>query len=154
MANVSDEQARRKPAPDRWSIAEVLEHLSHSEEHCYRARLERMLTMDNPEIEVYDTGGFNATGVYANPDPEESFAHWEERREDNLEFLRKLEPSALARIGSHARWGEITIEDLLNEWACHDLGHVRQIAELVRVVVYYPAMGPFQGAYPGLRISS
>ena len=38
MSEISDEDARWKPAPDRFSIAEVLAHLSHSECHCYRAR--------------------------------------------------------------------------------------------------------------------
>jgi hypothetical protein len=36
---------------------------------------------------------------------------------------------------------------MLNEWAFHDLGHVRQIAELARAVKYYPSMGPFQPQY-------
>ena len=37
MSETSDEDARWKSAPDRFSIAEVLAHLSHSEGHCYRA---------------------------------------------------------------------------------------------------------------------
>src|ERR1700712_4534787 len=36
MASVTDEIALTKPAPDRWSIAEVLEHLSHVEGHMFR----------------------------------------------------------------------------------------------------------------------
>jgi hypothetical protein len=31
IAGLSDEDARWKPAPDRFSVAEVLAHLSHSE---------------------------------------------------------------------------------------------------------------------------
>jgi len=43
MSEISDEDARWKPAPDRFSIAEVLAHLSHSEGHCYRARVDRFM---------------------------------------------------------------------------------------------------------------
>jgi hypothetical protein len=43
MRGISDDDARWKPAPDRFSIAEVLAHLSHSEGHCYRMRVDRFL---------------------------------------------------------------------------------------------------------------
>ncbi|HYP13686.1 MAG TPA: DinB family protein, partial [Bryobacteraceae bacterium] len=54
MSGMSDEDARWKPAPDRFSIAEVLAHLSHSEGHCYRARLDRFLAEEMPEFEPDD----------------------------------------------------------------------------------------------------
>jgi hypothetical protein len=41
MSEISEEDARWKPAGDHFSIAEVLSHPSHSEGHCYRARLDR-----------------------------------------------------------------------------------------------------------------
>ena len=43
MSEISKEDARWKPAPDRFSIAEVLAHLSHGEGHCYRPRVDRFL---------------------------------------------------------------------------------------------------------------
>ncbi len=49
MSEVSDEDARWKPAPDRFSIAEVLAHLSHSEGHCYRMRVDRFLGEEREE---------------------------------------------------------------------------------------------------------
>ena len=52
MTEVSDDDARWKPAPDRFSSAEVLAHLSHSEGHCYRARVDRFLTEAMPEFEA------------------------------------------------------------------------------------------------------
>ena len=33
MRELTEEDARWKPAPDRFSVAEVLAHLSHSEGH-------------------------------------------------------------------------------------------------------------------------
>jgi hypothetical protein len=54
MAEISEDDARWKPADDRFSIAEVLSHLSHSEGHCYRARVDRFLAEDYPEFEPDD----------------------------------------------------------------------------------------------------
>lgn len=147
LNGISDKQAYWKPAPGRWSIAEMLEHLSHVEAHCFRIRFDEILAADNPEIEPYDQNAFYAQGAYSDRDAEESLAHWEEQREDNLELLRGLEPVVLVRMGRHILRGEFTLENLLNEWAFHDLGHVKQLTELVRAQLYYPAIGPFQVEY-------
>jgi hypothetical protein len=147
LTGVSDEQAYWKPTPDRFSIAELLEHLSHVEAHCFRIRFDEALAADDPEVEPYDQNAFYAQGTYSNRDAEESLAHWEEQREDNLEFLRGLDPKALSRTARHTVLGSFTLENLLNEWALHDLGHVRQLAELVRAQLYYPQIGPFQVEY-------
>ena len=48
MTELTDEDARWKPAPDRFSVAEVLAHLSHSEGHCYRMRLDRFMREHDP----------------------------------------------------------------------------------------------------------
>jgi hypothetical protein len=147
LAGVSDEQAYWKPAPGRYSIAELLEHLSHIEAHCFRQRFDEILAGDNPEFEPYDQNAFYAEGTYSGRDAEESLAHWEEQREDNLEFLRGLDPIVLSRAGRHTVLGAFTLSNLLHEWALHDLGHVRQLAELVRAQVHYPKIGPFQADY-------
>ena len=88
-----------------------------------------------------------ASGSYSGRDAEESFDHWEEQREDNVAFLDSLPAKAARRTGAHAVFGTITLGQLLNEWAFHDLGHIRQIAEIVRTLRYYPDMGPFQKIY-------
>src|SRR5262252_2031524 len=88
MSELTDEDARWKPAPDRFSVAEVLAHLSHSEGHCYRLRLDRFMNEDRPELEP-DDAQFHLN-LYRNADPEESFAHFEEQRDNNIEFLRTL----------------------------------------------------------------
>jgi hypothetical protein len=54
MAELAEEDARWKPAEDRFSVAEVLAHLSHSEGDCYRLRLDRFLSEERPEFEPDD----------------------------------------------------------------------------------------------------
>jgi hypothetical protein len=147
MGGLSDEDARWKPAPDRWSVAEILEHLSHIEGHYFRTALDRMVAGGDAEIEPYDQDAHAVAGAYSNREAEESFAHWEEQREDNVDFLRELDAGVLARTARHPALGMVTAGDLLNEWALHDLGHVRQITELVRARMYYPKLGPFQVQY-------
>src|SRR5689334_13723216 len=73
MCEVADEDARWKPAPDRFSIAEVLAHLSHSEGHCYRLRLDRFMNEDHPAFESDDAQMHLA--LYRDADPEDAFDH-------------------------------------------------------------------------------
>ena len=42
---------------------------------------------------------------------------------------------------------EITLSQMLHEWALHDLGHIRQIAELVRARKYLAGAGPLGEDY-------
>ncbi len=147
LDGITAEQAQWKPAPDRFSLAEVLEHLSHAESRAFRSRVEKMADEENPIIEEYDQNAYAASGQYSGRDAEDSFDHWEEQREDNVEYLRSLPETAGARTGAHRNLGSITLGELMNEWAFHDLGHIRQVAELVRAIVFYPNMGPFRGEY-------
>jgi hypothetical protein len=147
MEGLSEEDTVWKAALNRFSIAETLEHLSHVEGHCFRSRVERMVEAENPPIEEYDQDAFFAAGQYSGRSAEDSFDHFEEQRELNLEYLSGLPSSAAERIGTHASLGVITVSHLMNEWAFHDLGHIRQIAEIVRALKYYPGMGPIQSQY-------
>lgn len=139
MSGISEEDARWKPAPDRFSIAEVLAHLSHSEGHCYRARVDRFLAEEMPEFEPDDAQMH--LDLYKDGDPEEDLGHFEDQREANIELLRGLPADAGSRKAKHRTAGEITLSQMLHEWALHDLGHVRQIAELVRARKYLAGAG-------------
>lgn len=145
MCELNEEDARWKPAPDRFSIAEVLAHLSHSEGHCYRMRLDRFMAEERPEFEPDDAQMY--LDLYRNADPEDAFDHFEDQRETNVEFLRSLPVEAASRVAFHKEAGEITLSQMLHEWALHDLGHVRQVAELVRARKYLAGAGPLGKGY-------
>lgn len=141
MANVSDFDAVNRPYPSRWSIAEVLEHLAHIEGGMFRLRADLIVNEDNPTVEPYDQNDFDAEGAYSGRDPEDSFAHFEEQREANIEFLLDLDPSAAQRTAQHPVAGTFSLEDMLNYWVAHDLSHIRQVAELVRTTTFLPNIG-------------
>ena len=145
MREISDDDARWKPAPDRFSIAEVLAHLSHSEGHCYRMRVDRFLDEDLPLFEADDAHMY--LELYRDADPEDSFDHFEEQRENTIEFLHSLPPGSGERKANHVEVGEITLSQMLHEWALHDIGHIRQIAELVRARKYLAGAGPLGESY-------
>ena len=145
MSEVSEEDARWKPAEDRFSIAEVLSHLAHSEGHCYRSRVDRFLGDETPEFEPDDAQMF--LEVYKSADAEKDLGRLAEQRAANVELLRGLPAEAGNRKAMHRAAGEITLSQMLHEWALHDLGHIRQIAELVRARKYLAGAGPLGEEY-------
>jgi hypothetical protein len=59
-----------------------------------------------------------------------------------------LPGSAGRRVAYHKGAAtEITLENMLHEWAMHDLGHIRQVAELVRARKHWEGAGPLGADY-------
>ena len=145
MVELTDEDVRWKPGPDRFSVGEVLVHLSHSEGHCYRARLDRFLSETDPVFESDQAS--DHLDLYARTDPEDAFDQFEEQREANLELLRGMKASDGARTARHHKVGPMTLAQMLHEWSLHDLGHIRQVAEIVRARKYLAGAGPLASFY-------
>jgi hypothetical protein len=129
-----------KPAADRWSIAEVLEHMLVIEK-LYEQRARRIVLEDFPSITKYEE----------LPEAErqkKSLRRYLEEfvplRRTFVYYLHSVPAHAAARTGRHAELGTINLSQMLHELANHDLGHLRQIAELYRAHAFYPHAGPFQ----------
>ncbi len=145
MCELSIEDTQWKPAPDRFSVAEVLAHLSHSEGHCYRLRVDRFMTEGLPKLEPDDAQMF--LDLYRGRNAENEFARFEQQRAANIRYLRGLPAAAGDRRALHGEVGEITLAQMLHEWALHDVGHIRQIAELIRARRYLAGAGPLGRSY-------
>jgi hypothetical protein len=140
LRDVSADVLDWKPAAERWSIAEVLAHLLMIEQ-LYGERAKRIVVDQNPTLVKF-----------AAPDeselPKKTARQYLEEfvalRRAHYFFWHGIPSSASARTGIHPEMGPITLLQLLNELANHDLGHLRQIAELYRAKAFYPHAGPFQ----------
>jgi len=147
LLSAGEEEFLWKPAADRWSIREVLAHLADTELHVFRGRVEKMMKESNPALASHDQNEAYARGEYSKGSGRENLKIFCHGRDRSLSILRYLAPESLGRTGRHEKLGIITIGNLMNEWAFHDLGHIRQIAELFRSKVFYPNAGPFQRFY-------
>jgi DinB superfamily len=147
LGDLTEEEGRWKPSPARWSITEVLGHLAHVESRGFRGRVERIGREDNPLLESYEPAGFAAAGVYAARGLPDALAEFERERSISVALLRSLPLEVLGRPGVHEKLGPLVAANVLNEWPFHDLGHIRQVAELVRSIRFYPNLGPWQKFY-------
>jgi len=140
LRDVPESMLAWKPAPDRWSIIEVLGHLVMIE-RLYEQRARRIVLEDSPSLPKYvppDEG---------EPQKRSAQQHMEEfvpLRRAFVFYLHSVPSSAAGRTGRHPELGAITLSQMLHELANHDLGHFRQIAELYRAHSFHPYAGPFQ----------
>jgi hypothetical protein len=140
LAEVSEDTLAWKPAADRWSIAEVLAHLLEIE-RVYSKRAERLLGEDSPVLESYDPASEPAGDGKRGDDYLVGFA---DARSGTVALLSMMPPTAGQRTAQHPELGTITFSQMVHNWASHDLGHLRQIAELYRAREFHPFAGPFQ----------
>ena len=108
MSELTGEDARWKPASERFSVAAVLAHLSHSESHCYRMRLDRFMAETRPQFEPDDAQMY--LELYRGADPEEAFNQFEDQRKTNLEFLRALPTGAGERVAVRRDYARPDVE--------------------------------------------
>lgn len=147
-AGLDEGDARWKPGPERWCVIEVVAHLTDIEGRGFRGRAEAMMAEDAPLLPAIDPVRLAREGRYLERALAPTLAAFRDERAQSLAFLRGLEPSDLMRRGIHGELGPITLSHLLHEWPLHDLGHVRQVAELVRARRFHPHVGPWQPQYP------
>ena len=146
ISSLSLREMKTRPAPGKWSVQEVLAHLDDIEEVGMRARVAAMVEQTRPLLPSIDQEARARSMRYNRRDPRRSLASFTRQRRANLAWLRKLPPAHLKRKGLHVTVGEISAEDLIHEWAFHDLGHLKQILEIKRYALF-PRMGNMRAFY-------
>jgi len=147
VENVSDEQARWKPAPDSWSVLEVICHLLDEERCDFRPRLDHTLHQPGDPWPKIDPQGWVAERKYNERDLQESLQAWLAAREESLSWLKAFS-SPDWTVAHEAPFGEITAGDVFASWAAHDLLHARQLVELAWAYLQ-TQVEPYRTLYAG-----
>ncbi len=122
-------QLRWRPAPGKWSITEILAHLSDTElVAAYRYRM--IICQSGTPIQAYDQDRWAAGCHYAKKEVKESLEEFAVVRAKNLRLLRSISRQAWERYGLHAERGKETVRRLTEMMAGHDLNHLGQMERL------------------------
>jgi DinB family protein len=128
-----------RPAEGAWSPREVLAHLLHAETATMGPRVRRAAEHDHLEPAP-------APPTPPPGDARQMSNDWADARHANLQWLRQLTPQQRAHVVKHPRYGDVTVDTYIAEWAYHDLDHLRQILAVLAADLY-PHIGPFQSLY-------
>jgi DinB family protein len=121
---------RKRPAPDKWSVSEILAHLADGEiVGAFRLRL--ILGAPGSPIAAYDQDEWVTSGHYDKRDPRKSVEQFRVLRESNLALLKSITPDQWKQYGVHSERGKESIEHIVRMFAGHDLNHLRQIENIL-----------------------
>jgi hypothetical protein len=121
---------RKRPAADKWSVAEILAHLGDTE-IAVGWRLRSILAAPGTPIQAFDQDAWVATGHYEKRDLRKCIEQFRAAREANLVLLKSLAPEQWKQYGMHAERGEETIERIVQLICGHDINHLEQIERIV-----------------------
>jgi hypothetical protein len=114
------------PAPDKWTIRQIMAHLADAElVGAHRLRL--VIAEDNPTLTAFDQDAWTRNLDYARRKPTQSLETFRRLRAENYELLKELPESAFERAGSHTENGRMTLRELLEDYSSHAEGHARQL---------------------------
>ena len=131
VSGVPAEKLSKRPLPDKWSVTEILAHLSEAEITAFW-RYRQMLEHDGCPLPPYAEGLWAKLGGYAQRDPQESLQLFRLLRQANLQMFDKLRPDEWQRHGMHAERGEMTVKELALQIAGHDINHIAQIEGILK----------------------
>src|SRR5215469_5551425 len=123
---LSKKEIRRRPAPGKWSVAEILAHLADAE-IVGSWRIRQILGAPGTPIQAFDQDAWVTAGHYEKRDPKKSIEQFRALREANLALYRTLTPEQWKHHGMHAERGVESVEDIVRMFAGHDVNHMRQI---------------------------
>ena len=117
----------RRPDAKNWAAKEVVCHLRDAEE-AFSTRFELILAMDaDPKLVGPSADRMAEERQYLRNDATEAIGAFRRRREENVEFFRKLTPAQWDKGGIHPVRGRMTIDTFLTLIAWHDDNHLDQI---------------------------
>ena len=130
IKGVSPAKLRKRPAPDKWSVAEILAHLADTE-IVGGWRMRAILGAPGTPIAAFDQDSWVTAGHYEKRDPWKSLEQFRALREANLALLKSLTPEQWTHFGMHSERGEETIEHITKMFAGHDLNHIAQVERIL-----------------------
>ena len=130
LKGVSTAKLRKRPAPEKWSVSEIVAHLADGEiVGGFRMRL--ILGSPGTSIVAYDQDTWVISGHYDKRDPRKSVEQFRVLREGNLVLLKSLKPEQWKHYGLHSERGQESIEHIVRMFAGHDINHLQQIEKIL-----------------------
>jgi len=130
VKGVSPARLRKRPAPDRWSIAEIVAHLADVE-IVVGWRMRSILGAPGSEIQAFDQDAWTSALHYQKRDVRKDLLQHRINREGNLALLKTLTPEQWKHFGMHSERGQESIEHIVKMIAGHDRNHIEQIERIL-----------------------
>ena len=120
--NLPEDLLTRRPLPNEWSAMDCLCHLLDAERWIFPKRVQALLAGEDFLGFDPDTQGTR----YTTQDSRHLSKEFAQIRQSSLIELDRVTSNELSLTARHSELGVVTLEQLLHEWAAHDLMHTVQ----------------------------
>ena len=130
VSGLPEKVLRFKPAPNKWSILEILAHLVDIET-LYAYRMRQMIADKDPVIAPIDQDEWARNLGYMEESPAELVALYGLNRHHNTRALRRLKSGDLEKAAFHPELKEkVTLSSYIEKIGGHGTNHLQQIERL------------------------
>ena len=131
IKGVPKKKLMTRPEPGKWSVGEILAHLTDTElVSGFRIRL--TLGLNGTPIQGFDQDVWAEKFNYGKRDPAKSFQIFRVLRENNLALLKSIPKPMWENYGVHSERGMETVTRITEMVAGHDINHMKQIEKIVK----------------------
>lgn len=123
---LTPKQLKSRPAPQKWSVAEILAHLADAEVVA-SWRMRFVIGANGTVIEPFDQDVWAAAFQYGKRDARQSLEVFRVLRENNLSMLKALPTETWDYYGMHKERGKETVAHMARMFAGHDTNHLKQV---------------------------
>src|SRR5579875_1232318 len=110
----------QQPRAGEWSALNCLQHFLVTERELFPVRVRALLNGDG----FIDFDPNCPHPELANETPQQLASAFAALRQHSLTLLPQLQDDDLQRSTRHPKFGTVTLSQLLNTWATHDLNHL------------------------------
>ena len=128
LKDLKAEEVDFRPDPERFTIREIMCHLADWEV-VFLERMQRICAEEVPLLPNLDEGQMVIDNDYAHQDTVEQIRLFVERRAKMVAFLNGRSAEDWLRVGNRPEIGMISLHELANIVALHDIYHLQQIVQ-------------------------
>jgi uncharacterized damage-inducible protein DinB len=130
VSGVPEATLKRKPAPGKWSIHEIVGHLADTE-IIFGYRIRQVLADKDPKFAPIDQDAWTEHLGYTEAAIPELIAQFGVNRFHSLRLLRRIQVGELDKSGFHPEKNrQVTLAEIVQYWVGHGPNHIAQIERL------------------------
>jgi hypothetical protein len=118
-----------KPAGAHLCVRQIVCHLADAE-IVGAMRVRQIIAEENPTLQYFDDDAWAVRLDYGKRKISQALETFRRLRTENHELLKDLPESVFARVGTHSKDGSMTLRQVVEWFATHLEGHVREIQEV------------------------
>jgi len=133
IIKLNNRQIQQRPPTGKWSIHENIAHLAKYQP-VFLDRIRKILALDMPAFNAYKAEEDEEFEIYRAFTTYELLKKISSDREVIYHLIAHLPPDKLDRMGTHAKYGKLSVSDWTEFFLLHEAHHLLTIFQLAHEV--------------------